>query len=521
MTVVRPRDPHPTCAVTKTRTTVATDKTAVTRTNIQVARDSAVADARSLLCASGRHRPAEGASLGCDDQRMSDRADARARVAFDAVVPVNYGTLFVLGDGQTPEDWDECFVAQRNLLLGAAHPGILCVRVDQDAFDVRVTVEFWSGPPALADAASDIVEACFPAQTAPLALTPWDGSNEGADLGVLAEDSRVRLSLILDDGEGKGELLPDRCLLQFWPAPSQPDAVLRDGVQGERQRQQHDADVAVPPFPVEGGGDPVEEVIPTHVPYTFDGLVDVPDLWGAQYHVQGHLESLSIEWYFGGGWEDDNLKWLVLRIAASTGSVLRVPEASPPPDLAAVAPVRDRGAFTLRWTAEDMQVELRSPKRRTLLDWAARLRPGPYELPSLRAHRPWPATYSLARVSYYGGKENWGIWPGSADGRGFAVIIDPFLPADLEPVRSALTIADPYNGDPSAAPLRRLESRGDQDPDETLFADKDRPTVVRFGRSARLLARALGWGGPLPDTDESHTARVFELVRDVADAFDL
>ncbi len=149
---------------------------------------------------------------------------------------VHYGQIYVRSGDDDP-DLEECFAGQGNGLCGAALPGILFLITGLHTGHVGFTVELHDEPPPVSDGWQEVVEASFrPMDEAglecwggehywPLDLTETSyrvrycatGMDEGRELDTRVED---------EDLEDEGPEV-DRYLLQFWPAPPGPDAVVR------------------------------------------------------------------------------------------------------------------------------------------------------------------------------------------------------------------------------------------------------------------------------------------------------
>ena len=97
----------------------------------------------------------------------------------------------------------------------------------------RVTVEVLDAPGPVVDEWEDIVEASFRPATAKVVLVQWAGEASWT-LPLARIDYRVRyIAIGMDRARQRdtvlpGEPLQDRYLLQFWPAPPAPDAVIRE-----------------------------------------------------------------------------------------------------------------------------------------------------------------------------------------------------------------------------------------------------------------------------------------------------
>ena len=151
---------------------------------------------------------------------------------------VHYGQIYVRS-GDDFAELEECFTAQANGLCGAAKPGHLFMITGLHTGHVGFTAELHDAPPPVDDSWQEVVEVSFrPDGEAgldcwggerywPLDLTDASyrvrycatGMDEAREL-----DTRVIEDEDPEDGE---DLAVDHYLLQFWPAPSGPDTVLR------------------------------------------------------------------------------------------------------------------------------------------------------------------------------------------------------------------------------------------------------------------------------------------------------
>ncbi|MEV6640862.1 hypothetical protein [Amycolatopsis sp. NPDC051371] len=147
-------------------------------------------------------------------------------------VHVHYGQLYVHSEGGEPFEGDlsACFAGQRNGLCGAAVAGTLFLLTGLHTGEVGFTAEVHETEPPDAGG-EDVVEASFRAEGRAMLVT-W-GGEDWWDLELTPGDYRVRYSgTAMDAGREQdtrvdGEPERDRYLLQFWPAPPAPDAVVR------------------------------------------------------------------------------------------------------------------------------------------------------------------------------------------------------------------------------------------------------------------------------------------------------
>ncbi|WP_345665699.1 hypothetical protein [Streptomyces venetus] len=148
-------------------------------------------------------------------------------------VHVHYGQIYVESDPDTfGPGLAEAFAGQSAGLCGAATPGALWLSTGLHTGDVGFTVEVHEQAPPLDPAWEDVVEVSFRPASADSALVQWAGeASWQLDLEVI--DYRVRYCAqgmdraSAEDTRLDDEPQLDRYLLQFWPAPPEPDRVLR------------------------------------------------------------------------------------------------------------------------------------------------------------------------------------------------------------------------------------------------------------------------------------------------------
>ncbi|WP_228539438.1 hypothetical protein [Nocardia sp. XZ_19_385] len=175
----------------------------------------------------------------------------------DGEVGVSYSQIYVVSD---PCDYSprmhEAFAGQNSGLCGAAVPGALFLSTGLHTGKVGFTVEVRSHAPALDPAWEEVVEVSFYPLSEQSFLLQWAGEasweldlKEGLDYRVRycaqGMDQAREKDVRLDD-----EPLQDRYLLQFWPAPPEPDRIVRQTSQDAASshawaRKQPDAEFRV------------------------------------------------------------------------------------------------------------------------------------------------------------------------------------------------------------------------------------------------------------------------------------
>ncbi|ADB29268.1 hypothetical protein Kfla_0139 [Kribbella flavida DSM 17836] len=143
---------------------------------------------------------------------------------------VAYGQIYVVSSAEH-SDLPESFAGQQNGLCGAVQAGVLFLRTGLHTGEVDFTVELHDEAPPIDETWEEIVEASY-RPSGEAALTSWGGGGRWP-LALDEVDYRVRYcGWGMDAGHQAGppmdgEPLVDRYLLQFWPAPPQPDRVVK------------------------------------------------------------------------------------------------------------------------------------------------------------------------------------------------------------------------------------------------------------------------------------------------------
>ncbi|MFE9115844.1 hypothetical protein ACFYN9_40460 [Streptomyces collinus] len=172
-------------------------------------------------------------------------------------VHVHYGQIYVQSD---PDSYgpglDEAFAGQSAGLCGAATAGALWLNTGLHTGEVGFTVEVHDHAPPLESSWEDVVEVSFRPASADSALVEWAGEDSW-DLGLDETDYRVRYCATgMDraraaDTRTAEEPQLDRYLLQFWPAPPEPDRVLKETSRTAAHWHGYARDLPRPPTPAE------------------------------------------------------------------------------------------------------------------------------------------------------------------------------------------------------------------------------------------------------------------------------
>lgn len=148
---------------------------------------------------------------------------------FDGSMFTSYRQYYVVSDpaGQGIDDANACFAGQRNGLCGAATAGVLFLTTGTHTGAIPLQVELFEVEPAMGASWTDVVEVSFRPKSSEVTLLSWAGEHK-APLAMSVQDYRVRFcGQAFEQASEDDEEPPDRYLLQFWPAPDAPDAVLR------------------------------------------------------------------------------------------------------------------------------------------------------------------------------------------------------------------------------------------------------------------------------------------------------
>ncbi len=153
-------------------------------------------------------------------------------VLFAGLVFVHYGFLYLGSDDDVGATLIEERAGQTNGLIGAQQPGRVSMITGLHTGEVSLTVEWLPTQPVVGDDWDDVVEVPFVIEQTELTLSSFEDSIpvEVPQTGP----HRVRYSAsAMDAGKeldtpDEGEQTPDRYLLQLWPAPFAPDAIVRE-----------------------------------------------------------------------------------------------------------------------------------------------------------------------------------------------------------------------------------------------------------------------------------------------------
>ena len=155
----------------------------------------------------------------------------------DEVVRTDYGQfdLTWASDGGFDGNFDRVFHGQVNGLVGAAHPGGVYLHFARRSGGSPVQIVMLDAPPANNPSYQDVVEVSIVIPPgAVVGWTSWAGESSGSLPDLVPGAYRLRVDARDRDAGRDGEFADgpvDAYLLQLWPAPIEPDAILRVGSQ--------------------------------------------------------------------------------------------------------------------------------------------------------------------------------------------------------------------------------------------------------------------------------------------------
>jgi len=156
---------------------------------------------------------------------------------FAGLVDVHYGFIDLYSDPDGSGDESDDLVGARrgqaNGLVGAQVPHQLGMVTGLHTGEVPLVVTWTEDAPEVDDEWEDVVEVSVDLSTADLTIATFESAYgctipqsgwHRARYCVAGMDEGQELDTPEDD-----EVAPDRYLLQLWPAPAGPDAVVREG----------------------------------------------------------------------------------------------------------------------------------------------------------------------------------------------------------------------------------------------------------------------------------------------------
>ena len=156
-----------------------------------------------------------------------------AAVILDQTINTDYGQFSLeWGENLWDGDVDRFFAGQQNGWVAAAVPDVAHVVLARRSGGSSVRVELGTDEPVLESSWEDVVEVTIViADGASVRWAAWGGM-DGAPLAIPGGTYRLRVNARGRDAGSAGEFEPevvDFYLLQLWPAPAAPDAVIRVG----------------------------------------------------------------------------------------------------------------------------------------------------------------------------------------------------------------------------------------------------------------------------------------------------
>lgn len=153
-------------------------------------------------------------------------------VMYEGLLRVHYGFFDVCAGADPDGDLIDARRGQANGLCGAVFDRRLAMVTGLHTGDVPLRIEWHRDEPGLDAAWEDVVEASLDVASLDGRLTSFE---DGADLSFPQTGwHRARYCVAgMDEGNGLDtpnheELVPDRYLLQLWPAPAAPDEIVRE-----------------------------------------------------------------------------------------------------------------------------------------------------------------------------------------------------------------------------------------------------------------------------------------------------
>ena len=152
----------------------------------------------------------------------------QTKVVFDGEMFTCYGMMFVEARDCPPMLAEDAFQGQSNGLCGGITQGGLFLMLGIHTGEVPLTIRVHEQQPAVDNTWEEIVEASCHLPQWPIYLMAWGG--KGVQLDMQAGSYRARFS---GTKFGRSEELRfegesgEHYLLDLWPAPPKPDAVLK------------------------------------------------------------------------------------------------------------------------------------------------------------------------------------------------------------------------------------------------------------------------------------------------------
>ncbi|MFI6985289.1 hypothetical protein ACIBSV_42915 [Embleya sp. NPDC050154] len=178
------------------------------------------------------------------------------RTVFEGCVHVAYMQMYIDSRANCVPIRDDPRAGQVNGLCAAAVEGYLSLTTGMHTGCVGLTIEVHDTAPVVDGRWEDVVEAPFTPQTRTVWLTQWEGGI-ACEFELDPVDHRVRYCAVgMDEANAHGVVFDgeppvDRYLLQFWPAPAEPDRVVRQTSDQAAYWHKIARDLPAPPTPGE------------------------------------------------------------------------------------------------------------------------------------------------------------------------------------------------------------------------------------------------------------------------------
>ncbi len=164
-----------------------------------------------------------------------------SRELLDAVILTDYGQFDLVWsvDAGFDGEWDRFFAGQVNGLVGAFDPDGVYVSLARRSGGSPVRIVLHDAEPEPAEAEwEDVVEVSTTIpEGAEVSYRSWAGESSGPLAEIGPGTYRVRVSARGRDAARGNELADgplDAYLIELWPSPPTPDAILRVGSQDAR-----------------------------------------------------------------------------------------------------------------------------------------------------------------------------------------------------------------------------------------------------------------------------------------------
>jgi hypothetical protein len=156
-------------------------------------------------------------------------------ILLDEVIETDYGQFDLIWDDEYgfDGDFERFFDGQLNGLVGAAHAGSVYVNLARRSGGSPVRIVLRNSRPADDESYQDVVEVSIQIPTNTVVQwASWAYESHGTLADLLPGAYRLRVSARDRDAGRDGEFAEgsvDAYLLELWPAPPEPDSIVRVG----------------------------------------------------------------------------------------------------------------------------------------------------------------------------------------------------------------------------------------------------------------------------------------------------